>query len=178
MCKYFVVRLSTTKTTKILPLEKYPLYGIYTNCPHAGSVTHSVIHKLSTCRYVSLTQSYTNCPHAGTCHSLSHTQTVHMQVVSLTQSYTNCPHAGTCLSLSHTQTVHMQVRVTHRSPSVCPGSTSEAYCCPTPIPLPLMVHCTQPTQVKPLTLHQPLKVSHTIYNVQYLQCLLRTELLR
>ena len=29
VCKYFVVRLSTTKTTKILPLEKYPLYGIY-----------------------------------------------------------------------------------------------------------------------------------------------------
>ena len=28
VCKYFVVRLSTTKTTKILPLEKYPLYGI------------------------------------------------------------------------------------------------------------------------------------------------------
>ena len=27
VCKYFVVRLSTTKTTKILPLEKYPLYG-------------------------------------------------------------------------------------------------------------------------------------------------------
>ena len=26
--KYFVVRLSTTKTTKILPPEKYPLYGI------------------------------------------------------------------------------------------------------------------------------------------------------
>ena len=25
--KYFVVRLSTTKTTKILPPEKYPLYG-------------------------------------------------------------------------------------------------------------------------------------------------------
>ena len=25
--KYFVVRLSTTKTTKILPLENYPLYG-------------------------------------------------------------------------------------------------------------------------------------------------------
>ena len=30
VCKYFVVRLSTTKTTKILPLEKYPLYGMYT----------------------------------------------------------------------------------------------------------------------------------------------------
>ena len=28
--KNFVVRLSTTKTTKILPPEKYPLYGIYT----------------------------------------------------------------------------------------------------------------------------------------------------
>ena len=27
--KYFVVRFSTTKTTKILPLENYPLYGIY-----------------------------------------------------------------------------------------------------------------------------------------------------
>ena len=27
--KYFVVRLSTTKTTKILPPEKYPLYGRY-----------------------------------------------------------------------------------------------------------------------------------------------------
>ena len=26
--KYFVVRFSTTKTTKILPLENYPLYGI------------------------------------------------------------------------------------------------------------------------------------------------------
>ena len=26
--KYFVARLSTTKTTKILPPEKYPLYGI------------------------------------------------------------------------------------------------------------------------------------------------------
>ena len=26
--KYFMVRLSTTKTTKILPPEKYPLYGI------------------------------------------------------------------------------------------------------------------------------------------------------
>ena len=25
--KYFMVRLSTTKTTKILPPEKYPLYG-------------------------------------------------------------------------------------------------------------------------------------------------------
>ena len=35
--KYFVVRLSITKTTKILPPEKYPLYGIkspahYTKC--------------------------------------------------------------------------------------------------------------------------------------------------
>ena len=28
--KYFVVRLSTMKTTKILPPEKYPLYGITT----------------------------------------------------------------------------------------------------------------------------------------------------
>ena len=27
--KYFVVRFSTTKTTKILPLENYPLYGIH-----------------------------------------------------------------------------------------------------------------------------------------------------
>ena len=27
--KYFVVCLSTTKTTKILPPEKYPLYGIF-----------------------------------------------------------------------------------------------------------------------------------------------------
>ena len=27
--KTFVVHLSTTKTTKILPPEKYPLYGIY-----------------------------------------------------------------------------------------------------------------------------------------------------
>ena len=27
--KYFVVHLSTTKTTKILPPEKYPLYGIH-----------------------------------------------------------------------------------------------------------------------------------------------------
>ena len=27
--KYFVVRFSTTKTTKILPLKNYPLYGIY-----------------------------------------------------------------------------------------------------------------------------------------------------
>ena len=26
--KYLVVRFSTTKTTKILPLENYPLYGI------------------------------------------------------------------------------------------------------------------------------------------------------
>ena len=34
VCKYFVVRLSTTKTTKILPLEKYPLYGNY--CPIAN----------------------------------------------------------------------------------------------------------------------------------------------
>ena len=25
--KYFMVRLSTTKSTKILPPEKYPLYG-------------------------------------------------------------------------------------------------------------------------------------------------------
>jgi len=31
--KYFVVRLSTTKTTKILPHEKYPLYGIYELLP-------------------------------------------------------------------------------------------------------------------------------------------------
>ena len=30
--KYFVVRFSTTKTTKILPPEKYPLYGIYALC--------------------------------------------------------------------------------------------------------------------------------------------------
>ena len=28
--KLFVVRLSTTKATKLLPPEKYPLYGIYT----------------------------------------------------------------------------------------------------------------------------------------------------
>ena len=27
--KYFVVRLSTTKTTKIVPPEKYPLYGMF-----------------------------------------------------------------------------------------------------------------------------------------------------
>ena len=27
--KYFMVRLSTTKTTKILPPEKYPLYGMF-----------------------------------------------------------------------------------------------------------------------------------------------------
>ena len=27
--KYFVVRFSTTKTTKILPLKNYPLYGMY-----------------------------------------------------------------------------------------------------------------------------------------------------
>ena len=26
--KYFVVRFSTTKTTKIFPLENYPLYGM------------------------------------------------------------------------------------------------------------------------------------------------------
>ena len=32
--KYFVVGHSTTKTTKILPHEKYPLYGIsFTNLP-------------------------------------------------------------------------------------------------------------------------------------------------
>ena len=29
---YFMVRFSTTKTTKILPLENYPLYGIYYVC--------------------------------------------------------------------------------------------------------------------------------------------------
>ena len=28
--KFFVVRFSTTKTTKILPLENYPLYGMST----------------------------------------------------------------------------------------------------------------------------------------------------
>ena len=30
MGKYFVVRLSTMKTTKILPPKKYLLYGIHT----------------------------------------------------------------------------------------------------------------------------------------------------
>ena len=30
--KNFVVHLSTTKTTKILPPEKYPLYSIHVEC--------------------------------------------------------------------------------------------------------------------------------------------------
>ena len=43
--KYFVVRFSTTKTTKILPLENYPLYGIYISRPTSP---YTVI-ELTTC---------------------------------------------------------------------------------------------------------------------------------
>ena len=38
--KYFVVHLSTTKTTKILPPEKYPLYGM-------SIITSYIIHLYS-----------------------------------------------------------------------------------------------------------------------------------
>ena len=45
--KYFVVCFSTTKTTKLLSPEKYPLYGIYLNM---GSNLYISGHASCTCR--------------------------------------------------------------------------------------------------------------------------------